>query len=923
MLKEKCNRNPVDLLGEDYLNRRRCGEDITVDQFAEMHPDFADEIRQTLPAIVALEQFKICQRSSSSPAQSIDLQLGETDQLGDFRIVQELGRGGMGVVFEAEQKTLGRRVAVKVFPRKKLTDQVDLDRFHREAKTAAGLHHTNIVQVFGFGQQDDLHYYVMQRIVGIPLDQLSQPSVKEPRSTRATHCREAVSPSSPTLTLRAGETDTERALPKVSATDLEEFDPHSATTFDWESHAIGHGRSEWQAVADIGIQVASALAHAHAQGVLHRDIKPSNLLLDAQGTVWVTDFGLATIMEAEQRDQPGEIAGTLRFMAPEHIGGKQDARSDVYSLGLTLYELLTKRPAFGDASRTSLVAKIIAGRIVPPRVLRPAIPADLEAIVMKATAKDPDHRYENAEAMAADLRRFISGRTVAARSVGPFVELARWARRSPAVAALAASLLAVAACSFALVSAKWRDAVAENERAEGNLSLALESMDQILERFGSGWMAHPVASETVEDSVSPDDLGVQIAVSDHNASVLQNALVFYDRFEELNPTSPRLHNETAKVHRRVGDIYHRLGQHDRAEAAYRRSFRYATGQASDLGFEQTLELLRTRNSLALTLFDASRFEESRNEYRTALQEIAQSRHHADAELRAVKAQTLTNLAKCLSRMFRSREALNRQREAVAVIEGIVDEQDSRNSSHRLALALSYRGYYTLSQFDRSSRSPMRETSLESIRKSGIRILEQLVEDHPGVPDYRCELSDMLVTTGFHVHHGPDRNERIADLERGVQLARELCREHPSIPRYRAILGKALMSMARLHRNGHRRTAEALLVESSSVYRALTQEFADIPAYRILLAWSLSDQIDNLRAMGRRGESLPLILDAINQHKAYLQLRPGRHHAKMRLVKLYRQLAETHDHLGDYVEADAARQKASEYLWMGSNGKPFS
>ena len=140
------------------------------------------------------------------------------------------------------------------------------------------------------------------------------------------------------------EAETEREMREYPDAESDESIRSSDTTFDWTSHEIGRGRSEWHAIANIGIQVASALDHAHAQGVLHRDIKPSNLLLDAQGTVWVTDFGLATIMEAEKREQPGEVAGTLRFMAPEHIGGKQDSRSDVYSLGLTLYELLTKRP---------------------------------------------------------------------------------------------------------------------------------------------------------------------------------------------------------------------------------------------------------------------------------------------------------------------------------------------------------------------------------------------------------------------------------------------------------------------------------------------------------------------------------------------------------------------------------------------------
>src|SRR5581483_1215089 len=197
------------------------------------------------------------------------------------------------------------------------------------------------------------------------------------------------------------------------------------------------GRSYWQGVARIGIQVAEALAHAHGQGTLHRDIKPSNLLLDAQGTVWVTDFGLAQVSEGGSLTGTGEVVGTLRYIPPERFTGRSDARGDVYSLGLTMYELLTLRPAFGGDERHRLLERILHEEPPRPRQLDPVIPRDLETIVLKAIAKEPAHRYQTAAELADDLRRFLEDRPVKARRASAVERLWRWARRNPTVAALA------------------------------------------------------------------------------------------------------------------------------------------------------------------------------------------------------------------------------------------------------------------------------------------------------------------------------------------------------------------------------------------------------------------------------------------------------------------------------------------------------
>ena len=165
MIDQTEDRNPVEALGEEFLERRRRGEQATVHEYVTAHPRLADEIRRLFPTMLAMERFKVS-KFSSSDGDPVVMDISGLEQLGDFRIIREIGRGGMGVVYEAEQQSLGRRVAVKVFPRQALRDSRQLRRFHREARTAASLHHTNIVPVFGVGEQDGLHYFVMQRIDG-------------------------------------------------------------------------------------------------------------------------------------------------------------------------------------------------------------------------------------------------------------------------------------------------------------------------------------------------------------------------------------------------------------------------------------------------------------------------------------------------------------------------------------------------------------------------------------------------------------------------------------------------------------------------------------------------------------------------------------------------------------------------------------
>jgi tetratricopeptide (TPR) repeat protein/WD40 repeat protein len=233
-----------------------------------------------------------------------------------------------------------------------------------------------------------------------------------------------------------------------------------------------HSRRYYQSVARIGVQAAEALAHAHQRGIVHRDVKPSNLMLDTAGIVWVTDFGLALTGDAALT-QTGDLIGTLRYMAPERFRGLCDARADVYALGLTLYELLTLRPAFDDPDRLRLVERIGQQEPSRPRALDPHVPRDLETVVLKAIAKEPARRYPSAQQLADDLRRFLEDRPIRARRTSVPEQGWRWCRRNPALAATTASVAAllVAIAVLSAVSAFWlrgeRDrAAAARGRAE-------------------------------------------------------------------------------------------------------------------------------------------------------------------------------------------------------------------------------------------------------------------------------------------------------------------------------------------------------------------------------------------------------------------------------------------------------------------------
>jgi WD40 repeat protein len=358
-------------------------------------------------------------------------------EFGDYRIIREVGRGGMGIVYEAVQISLDRRVALKILPFAAGLDPRQLQRFKHEALAASHLHHEHIVPVYAVGCEGGVHFYTMQFIEGTSL---------------------------------AGIAATQRSA-------------------DDGAHVRAMAQFAWQA--------AEALDHAHQVGVVHRDIKPANLLVDNRGHLWVTDFGLASVQGGEGLTVSGDILGTLRYMSPEQASARRgvvDHRTDIYALGVTLYELLTSRPAFSGQDRQELLARLAQDEPTPPRRLNQAVPTELETVVLKAMAKAPEERYTTAKSLAEDLHRVLHGEPVQARRPGPLARLARWGRRNRRLVAAATALVLLAAIGLgvstaliwqALRSAEKQRSLSEERELTGrrylysaNMHMALDDWDQ-------------------------------------------------------------------------------------------------------------------------------------------------------------------------------------------------------------------------------------------------------------------------------------------------------------------------------------------------------------------------------------------------------------------------------------------------------------
>jgi tetratricopeptide (TPR) repeat protein len=476
---------------EEFAARLEAGEAVDVAAFAAAHPEHAEQLRRVLPTMLVLADLgRSASAGGAAPPAAGAGPEPAPGVLGDFRIIREVGRGGMGVVYEAEQLSLGRRVALKVLPFAGVLDSRQLQRFVNEARAAACLHHPNIVPVHGVGSERGVHFYAMQLIEGRTLAHVIRELGRAEGPNAAGAEEERTVPYAPGA-----------PLPSPCATTMA---THADTT-----KLTARARDHFREVARLGAQAAEALEHAHQTGVLHRDVKPANLLLDDRGNLWVTDFGLAHIQHGDGNlTLTGDLVGTLRYMSPEQALAKRvavDHRTDVYSLGATLYELLTLRPAFGGTDRQELLRQVAFEEPIAPRKLTRGIPAELETIVLKAMEKSPADRYATAQELADDLRNFLEDRPIHARRPGLHQRLRKWARRHQAAVSAAAVCLLVSLAAVA-GSAGWvlGERKARQREAEARVLEALEEAAPGLRR---GNPHDPALTAVVQRAEAQRDAG--------------------------------------------------------------------------------------------------------------------------------------------------------------------------------------------------------------------------------------------------------------------------------------------------------------------------------------------------------------------------------------------------------------------------------
>lgn len=903
------DRDPLELLADEFIKRLRHGEHPSVEDYAAQHPELAEEICELFPTIAVTERLKARQEQTSGGRATLGA--AKLTRLGDFRIIREIGRGGMGVVFEAEQESLKRRVAVKVLPRQALLDEKYLKRFQREAQIAANLHHTNIVEVFGVGEQDGFHYYVMQVIEGVGLD--------------------AVVPALAKVIDGSAQNEIASASAASNNNNLASTVRQLLGDEEFEQGILPS--NYWQSVARIGWQAADALSYAHSQGVLHRDIKPANLLLTPHGAVWLTDFGLAKAAQSDGLSLSRDFVGTLRYIPPEQFRGQTDHRSDIYSLGLTLYELLALRPAFDEGDQSKLMQRIMDGSPVSPGVFRAGIPRDLETIILKAISPDADQRYQSAAEMADDLRCFLEDRPIRARRVSAVEHLSRWCRRNKMLASLAATSLllllliaVVASTGYVRTKRVLRGEAQQRTKAEANANLAIEALDRAFDRLYPTRMAirrEPGLQGVHGESVDVPNIPI---VSKEACALLEEILPLYDQLAQQTGNTDELRLRTAEANRRVGAIRQRLGQSTDAVKAYQRAVALYQElmSHSPTNTNLTLKLAQIQNELG-RLFTAQRNAAAARQAHLVALSLLQNA----AALPSVATADTFELARTYfflglpERPLLAPESQDNhgpepmpaeQSESLAKSVALLNKLAESNPGHP-----EYQHLLALCFLEGASAESDADHNPAAVDEKAIAILEDLVRTFPDSPDYAYDLSEACAR--IHIPRPPirpeDQNFIDRRLSRALSLARDLASRHPDIPEF-------LLWEARIyHKTGNFQSqldrwldAEQNFQKAVAVQSDLINQFPDTPHYKLWMANYRIAYADALihwnQSAEARGELEETILTLLRQ----LEQKPETPRPHDLLALGYSKLAIALRQLGERDKADEATQKAEQERKIG-------
>jgi serine/threonine protein kinase len=857
-------------VADEFIDRLNRGEQPDIEDYAARHPQIAGLLRQMLPA---LQLLRVPATAVGGSGETPDVAAPETACLGDFRLLREVGRGGMGVVYEAEQRSLGRRVAVKVLPFAAALDARHLQRFQNEAHAAAQLHHTHIVPVYAVGCERGVHFYAMQFIDGRNLAALIDD-----------------------LRHAAGRGDAGDNAPGSAGTGAPDTVPRAAGGTERSANNPEHFRM----VARLGVQAAEGLDYAHRLGVVHRDVKPANLLVDAGGNLWITDFGLAQLQSETKLTLTGDLVGTLRYMSPEQtLGGRTplDHRTDVYSLGATLYELLTLEPVFPGRDRQELLHQIALVEPVAPRRRNPAVPPELDTVVLKALAKNPAERYASAQELADDLQRFLDNRPIQAKRPSVWQRVRKWAvRHRPWVRAAVVTAFGVLVAAVALQSWNNRQIRREHQRAEAENAITEENLRLSLQALEEGFLQ--VAEERL-----PVDPEAQLV----DRQFLQTALKFYEEFVRQNRRDPWVRLETGKAYRRVGMARQLLGQADQAREAHDRSLALLGELVAEFPDvpEYRQQLALSHHQLACLLGEQRRFPEAELAHREALaqrERLAQEQPGVPAyqsEL-GITLHCLGFLSEERGEATESRQALQR---AVACQEAAL-RADPHDTIARQSLSDGLR----LLGYLQDETDEVTEAERTYVRARDLAT--QLAEEHPA--DHRIRFTQIRahLHLGSHLGHAGKIAEAEGELTRALDLATQLAAAYPNLPEYRDQVAEAHNRRAVLYR-ALDRVPEAVADAGQAVnrYRPLVASSPANLAYRLGLAHALAEQGWLFSLTGRLPEAEQALRESAKFSEETAALVPGcAHHQEILATtrsNLGAILREAHKHPEARVELEAA------------------
>ncbi|WP_372722716.1 protein kinase [Novipirellula sp.] len=752
-------------------------------------------------------------------------------RLGDFYLHEQIGRGGMGVVYRATQRSLKRTVAIKLLPLPSILDSRQITRFQHEAEAAGGLQHPHIVPVYAVGCERGVHYYAMQFIDGMSVDEIILKRSLEFQS------------------VDQGDT------PSQSVTD------------------------DWRTTVGQAIQAAEGLHAAHEFGVVHRDVKPSNLLIDQNGKLWVTDFGLARVQSDVSLTQSGDIVGTMKYMSPEQARGESaivDGRTDVYSLGVTLYEMLTLRPAHEGDDAPAILRTIENDAIVPLRKRCPHLPRDLATVVAKAMAKNRDGRYETAKAFADDLRRVLAGEPTIARPPTLMDRIGRLAnkhRRSVAVSMIVCMFAMVGFAIFTVMLA------AEKQVSDANESIALAHQMRAIrnEQIAREWIDR-IGSQMAE---LLDDIPAAAPV---RRRLLGETLDYYKRFVSEASDDPTLRKELAVTYGKIGAFQSELGASEEAIAALERSeqlyhelARQSPGDAalslqwsisqnnlaekfSQIGrIEQaahwfgnaiviqqrllnphldskdssmpenidaivvTRELATTLNNLGLLLEEAEKTQEANTVYRRAIKLLETSANEA-----GLLASIQSNLAGLLSKRSPEQAIQFAQKALAQQTKSLAQNQGDAKLATQVVLTLNSLG---TSHAQRSQHAE----AIQSFEEA-IEIAQQLQTRWPDSPAYSRDLVISLNHLGLSLAALGKRHEAKNAFEKALPHQRSLAALYPDDAEVQSMLGGVLNNLGFLQQQlGNGRVARQYFIEAAEHQSRAVQLAPEVPRYQAYLA----------------------------------------------------------------------------------------